>query len=155
MCGVGIFACNNIKETSNAIEDEEHWMVDEEATVAARVSATREELWEATLGCYAWSWWMWNDQKSSWRIKKRHQVPPLFRLGQTGKTSQTQLLLFSQNQIPNWTMLWTKPNCFLTRLNYFFFFALILRRKIQKKKKIFYPFKKYLCFYSSRCVSNS
>ena len=37
---VGFLACNNIKEASNAAEDEEHRVVDEEETPASRVQAT-------------------------------------------------------------------------------------------------------------------
>lgn len=31
----GVFACDNVEETSNAIEDEEHRVVDEEEAFAA------------------------------------------------------------------------------------------------------------------------
>lgn len=37
--GEGFLACNNIKEASNAVEDEEHRVVDEEETLASRIQA--------------------------------------------------------------------------------------------------------------------
>lgn len=37
--GEGFLACNHIKEASNAVEDEEHRVVDEEETLASRIQA--------------------------------------------------------------------------------------------------------------------
>lgn len=52
-CGneiIGVLACNNFKEASNAIEDEEHRMVDEEKAIAARVPAAGSQLRAAAMG---------------------------------------------------------------------------------------------------------
>lgn len=52
--GAGVSACDDIEEAGDAIEDEEHRMVDEEETLACRVQAAREELRTPTMGCHAW-----------------------------------------------------------------------------------------------------
>lgn len=41
---VGILACNNIKETSNATKNEKCRMVDEEKKVASRIQAKGQKL---------------------------------------------------------------------------------------------------------------
>ena len=46
----GVLACNNFKEASNAIEDEEYRVVDEEKALADGVPAASAQLRAATLG---------------------------------------------------------------------------------------------------------
>jgi hypothetical protein len=50
----GVFACNHFKEASNAIEDEEHRVVDEEEAIAYGVQATGAQLRASAMGSHAW-----------------------------------------------------------------------------------------------------
>lgn len=50
----GVFACNHFKEASNAIEDEEHRVVDEEEAIAYGVQATGAQLRASAMGRHAW-----------------------------------------------------------------------------------------------------
>ena len=46
----GVFARNDIKEASNAIEDEEHRVVDEEETLTTRIPAAGAQLRTPEMG---------------------------------------------------------------------------------------------------------
>lgn len=80
----GVFACNHFKETSNAIEDEKHRVVDEEEALAYGVQATGAQLRASAMGSHARSGWMWDDQEPARGPQKGHQVSPVLGLGQTG-----------------------------------------------------------------------
>ena len=51
----GVFACDHFKETSNAIEDEKHRVMDEEEALAYGVPATGAQLRASAMGSHAWS----------------------------------------------------------------------------------------------------
>lgn len=51
---IGVFTCDNIKETSYAIENEEYRVVDEEEAPPSRVQTKSTKLRASTMGGNAW-----------------------------------------------------------------------------------------------------
>lgn len=77
----GVSACNNVKEASNAAEDEEPRVVDEEATAATRIPAACAKLRAAAVGSDARCGRVRDDKKPAGRAAARHKVSPLLGFG--------------------------------------------------------------------------
>lgn len=66
-CRAGVLTRNNLEEASNAAEDEEHRVVDEEEAPASRVPAEGPELRAAAMGGDARGRWVRDDTEPAGR----------------------------------------------------------------------------------------